>query len=79
MGGNNSWFNALSKNAYIDEFTLVASLQVPKDRGLVQVGQVGHVLAFLKLGWIDGNHRLVLEDLFLQKLKSCVSTLASYN
>ena len=50
----------------VDQLGLEADLQVVKDRGVVQVSQVGHVLALFKLGWIDLANFLRLEDLFLE-------------
>ncbi len=37
---------------YVDEFSLVASLEVMEDGGLVQIRQVRHVLTLLELRWI---------------------------
>ena len=37
----------------VDHLGLVAGLQVPEDRGIVEVGQVDHVLALLKLRRVD--------------------------
>ena len=37
----------------MDHLGLVAGLQVPEDRGIVEVGQVDHVLALLKLRRVD--------------------------
>ena len=39
----------------VDHLGLVAGLQIPEDRSVVEEGQVDHVLALLKLGW--GNRR----------------------
>ena len=39
-----------NKNTYIDEFGLVAGAEVVQHAGLVEVGQVGHVLTLLVLG-----------------------------
>ena len=36
----------------VDHLRLVARLQVPEDGGIVEEGQVDHVLALLKLGRI---------------------------
>ena len=52
--------------AYINQLALIARFQVPQDRRLIQVGQVGHVLALLKLGRIDLPNQLRLEGLFLK-------------
>ena len=40
----------------MDHLGLVASLQVPEDGGVVEEGQVDHVLALLKLGRVDSPH-----------------------
>ena len=40
----------------VDHLRLVAGLQVPEDRGVIEEGQVDHVLASLKLGWVDPTH-----------------------
>jgi hypothetical protein len=37
---------------YVDEFSLVASLEVVEDGGLVQIRQVRHILTLLELRWI---------------------------
>merc|ERR1711971_737949 len=37
----------------VDQLGLVVGLQVPEDRSVVEVGQVDHVLALLKLGGVD--------------------------
>merc|ERR1719328_702165 len=37
----------------VDQLGLVAGLQVPEDGGVVEVGQVDHVLALLELGRVD--------------------------
>ena len=52
-------------SAYIDQFGLVAGPQVVKDRGLIEIGEVRHVLALLKLGRVDLLDLLLLEDLLL--------------
>ena len=52
----------------MDHPGLVAGLQVPKDRGIVQECQVDHVLTLFKLGWIhpsnflDGVVELLVSD-----------------
>ena len=40
----------------MDQLALVASLQIPEDRSIVEEGQVDHVLALLKLGRVDTAH-----------------------
>ena len=51
---------------YVDQLGGVARLQVPEDGRLVEVGQVGHVLALLELGRVDLRDQLALDRLFLQ-------------
>ena len=40
----------------MDHLGLVASLQVPEDGGVIEEGQVDHVLALLELGRVDLAH-----------------------
>ena len=40
----------------MDHLGLVAGLQVPEDGGVVEEGQVDHVLALLKLRRVDSAH-----------------------
>merc|ERR1719397_701362 len=49
------WVDDNHKQARVgmDHLGLVAGLQIPEDGGVVEEGQVDHVLAFLKLGWVD--------------------------
>ena len=54
------------KVAYIDELAQVAVLEVPEDRGVVEVREAGHVLAFLELGRVDLRHLPLLEGLLLK-------------
>lgn len=42
----------ISKLAYVDHSHVVSGSQVMQNRGLVQIGHVGHVFNLLKLGWI---------------------------
>ena len=56
-------------STYVNHLGLVPRLQVPQHRGLVQVGQVGHVLALLKLGRVHLGDLLALEGLFLKAVK----------
>ena len=50
----------------VDHLGLVARLQVPEDGGVVEEGQVDHVLALLKLGRVDLANLRGLEGLFLE-------------
>merc|ERR1719403_543356 len=45
----------------VDQLGLVAGLQVPEDGGVVEVGQVDHVLALLELGRVDTANLASLE------------------
>ena len=50
----------------MDHLGLVAGLQVPEDGRVVEEGQVDHVLAFLKLGWVDpANLGLLVGELLV--------------
>ena len=49
----------------VDQLDEVALLQVVEHRSVVEVGQVGHVLAFLVLGRVHLGHLLLLEVLLL--------------
>ena len=49
----------------VDQLNEVALLQVVEHRGVVEVGQVGHVLAFLVLGRVHLGDLLLLEVLLL--------------
>ena len=40
----------------VDHLSLVAGLQVPEDGGIVEEGQVDHVLALLELGWVNSTN-----------------------
>ena len=57
----------ISADTYVDHFGLVARLEVPQHRRLVQVGQVGHVLALLELGRVHLGDLVALEALFLKE------------
>jgi hypothetical protein len=60
--------NGVQNGSYVDEFGLVSGLEVPQDRRLVEEREVGHVLAFLKLGRIHLSDLLGLEGLFLRRI-----------
>ena len=51
----------------VDKLGLEADLQVVEDRGVIEEGQVGHVLTLLKLGWVDLSNLSRWEDFFLKK------------
>ena len=46
----------------VDHLSLVAGLQVPEDGGIVEEGQVDHVLALLKLWGVDTTNVTSLES-----------------
>lgn len=52
-------------DTYIDEFGIVPLPQIVEDGGVVEEGEIGHVLAFLVLGWIHLSHQILLVGLFL--------------
>ena len=52
----------------IDKLVDVSHFQVPEHRGVVQVGQVGHVLAAVKLGRVHLPHLVLLEHLLIATL-----------
>ena len=49
----------------------VSSFQVEQDRGLVQVGQIGHVFTHVKLGRVDLPDLLLLVVLLLEEM-NCI-------
>jgi len=49
----------------VDELGLKTDLQVVEDRGIIEVGQVSHVLTFLKLGRVDLANLSRWEHFFL--------------
>ena len=57
--------NAEEARVGVDKLGLVPGFQVVEDGGVVQEGQVGHVVALLELGRVDGPTLLGLERLFL--------------
>jgi len=59
--------NAEQARVGVDELGFVTDLQVVEDRGIIQESQIGHVLAFLKLGRVDLANLSRWKDFFLQK------------
>merc|ERR1711881_234122 len=50
----------------MDQLALVASLQIPEDRSIIEEGQVDHVLALLELGRVDlANLSSLKSELFV--------------
>ena len=52
----------------VDQLVDVSDPQVPQHRRVVQVGQVGHVLAAVELGRVDLPNQVLLEDLLVAAL-----------
>ena len=57
--------NAEEARVGVDKLGLVPGFQVVEDGGVIEEGQVGHVVTLLKLGRVDGPTLLRLERLFL--------------
>ena len=51
--------------SYVDQLGLVSRPEVMEDRGLVEIGEVGHVLTLLKLGRVDLLDLISLEHLLV--------------
>ena len=60
--------NAEEAGVGVDQLVDVSDPQVPEDRGVVEVGQIGHVLAAVELGRVDLTDQVLLEDLLLAAL-----------
>ena len=50
----------------MDHLSLVAGLQVPEDGGIVEEGQVDHVLALLEFGRVDATNISGLKPGYIQ-------------
>ena len=61
--------NTKQSRVGVDELGLIASLQVPIDRGIIEKGQVCHVFTLLKFGWIDLSQFFRLVSPFLKGKK----------
>lgn len=59
----------LRAEPYVDELGVVTLLQVVEDRSIVEVGQIGHVLAFLVLGRVHLLELVLLEVLGLSGVR----------
>jgi hypothetical protein len=53
----------------MNKLGLVASLQVVEDRCIIEIGQVDHVITFLKLGRVDLTNLSRWESFFLKKTR----------
>jgi hypothetical protein len=49
----------------VDQLVDIPDHRVPEDTGITQIGEVGHVIRTVKLGWVDLAHLLLLEHLNL--------------
>ena len=49
----------------VDKLVNISDPQVPQDRGVIEVSQVGHVGAAVELGRIDLPNLILLPDFFL--------------
>jgi hypothetical protein len=76
----------------VDHFSLVASLQVPEDRSIIEESEVHHVLHLLKLGWVhlpnlsslvgellmaDRNHTLACRVIQISRLQEALTIALS--
>ena len=59
-------------DSYIDELVNVSLLKIVQDRGFVQVGQAGHILGLLVLGWVDLLEQIFLDSSLLGSLERTV-------
>jgi hypothetical protein len=59
--------NAEEARVGVDELVLVPDNRVPQDAGIIEVGQAGHVIRTVKLGWVDLTDLISLENFFLEK------------
>ena len=62
------WVNNDAKESRIgiDELSFEPNFQVVENGSIVKISKVGHVLAFLKFGWIDLPNFIRFEDFFLK-------------
>ena len=51
---------------YIDQLIVISILEIPKDSGIIQIGQVRHIIHFIKFGRIDLENLLFFQILFLK-------------
>ena len=49
----------------VDQLVDISDLQVPEYGGVIEVGQVGHILAAVELGGVDLAHLVLLVHLLL--------------
>ena len=67
----------LHPDTYVNELMEVSVFKVPQHRGVVQVGQVGHVVDFVKFWRIHLQNLLFFQILFLERFREeetiCIS------
>jgi hypothetical protein len=51
----------------VNQLGLVATFQVMEDRSIIEISQIDHVIALLKLRWVDLANLIGLEGFFLEK------------
>ena len=49
----------------VDQLVDISDLQIPENRGVIEIGQVGHILAAVELGGVDLTHLVLLVHLLL--------------
>ena len=49
----------------VDQLVDISDLQIPENGGIIEIGQVGHILAAVKLGGVDLTHLVLLVHLLL--------------
>ena len=59
----------LHPDTYVNELMEVSVFKVPQHRGVVQVGQVGHVVDFVKFWRIHLQNLLFFQILFLEHFR----------
>ena len=63
------WWNRIKLywiTTYIDQLIVISILEIPKDSGIIQIGQVRHIIHFIKFGRIDLENLLFFQILFLK-------------
>ena len=50
----------------VDQLVDISDLQIPENRGVIEIGQIGHILAAVELGGVDLTHLVLLVHLLLQ-------------
>ena len=63
----------------VDELIDIADPKVPQNRGIIEIGQVAHVLTAVKLGRVDLSNLVFLEDFFLENCNSIMNLTSIIN